>query len=134
MTEIRKLQPHDPLPGGHSVVVMLRFDEDSPQQLMIEMIVTNPDRSEETSRPTLPDGSAMSLEQAIAAAKVRAGEEGLKRIWLVDRTAGRRAQEILQHGGDHSVGSAALDDDDIEHGEHGSDMRDRGMDGAPRRF
>jgi len=127
MSEITTLQPNDPLPEGHSVVLMRRFDEDHPQRVVIEMIVTNPDHSEETS-------AHLDWEAAVAAATERAGEEGLQRIWVVDRTAGPRAQVILAHQGDHSVGSAALDDDDIAHGEHGTDMRDRGPDGAPRRF
>ncbi|MBV9783666.1 MAG: hypothetical protein JO264_07575 [Acidisphaera sp.] len=134
MTEIKTLQPHDPLPGGHSVVLMRRFDEDAPQRLMIEMIVSNPDKSEETARLVHADGSSMSWEEATEAAKQRAQEEGLKRIWQVDRTAGPREQEILQHGGDHSVNMERLDDSDLEDGEPGPDMRDRRIEGAPRRF
>ncbi len=134
MIEIRTLQPNDPLPEGHSVTLMRRFDEDAPESVVIEMIVTNPDHSEETSIPTSQNGGLLAWDQAVAVAQARAEEEGLRHISVVDRTEGARARVILAHHGDHSVGSSALDDDDIEHGEHGSDMRDRGPDGAPRRF
>lgn len=134
MTEIRTLQPHDPLPGGHSVVLMRRFEEDAPDRVMLEIIVSNPDKSEETIRPVHADGSSMSWEEATEAARQRAREEGLKRIWRVDRTAGGREQEILQHGGDHSVNMDRLDDSNLEDGERGADMRDRTLNEAPRRF
>ncbi len=134
MTEIRTLAPHDPLPGGHSVVLMKRFAEDAPDMLAIEMIVTNPDRSEETATPTGPDGMPLGWDGALAAAKARAVEEGLQRIWTVDRTAGPREQAVIEHGGDRAVGSDGLVDDDLEAGEPGPDMRDADHDTAPRRF
>ena len=134
MTEIRTLGPHDPLPGGHSVVLMRRFSEDAPDTRAIELIVTNPDRSEETATPTGPDGMPLGWDDAVAVAKGRAEEEGLKRIWTVDRTAGTREQEVIAHGGDRTIGSAALADDDLSEGETGSDMRDVDHNTAPRRF
>jgi hypothetical protein len=134
MTEIRSLAPHDPLPSGHSVVVMRRFDEDAPRALMIELIVTNPDHSEETMRAVHPDGSPMTIEEALALGQARADEEGLTEIWRVDRTGGPREQEVIAHDGDHSFAGEPLDDDDLEEGERGVDMRDRGNDGGPRRF
>jgi hypothetical protein len=103
---------------------MRRFDEDAPQRLMIEIIVTNPDGSEETARATREDGVDATLEEGVAIAKERARAEGLNHVWFVDRTEGKREQEILAHGGDHTVGIEALDDDDLEEGEHGPDMRD----------
>ena len=134
MTEIRTLQPHDPLPNGHSVVLMRRFAEDAPDLLMIEMIVTNPDRSEETSIPVAPDGNPLDWNGAIEAAKHRATEEGLKRIWTVDRTAGRREQQVIAAHGDRMVAGQALADDNLEEGEAGPDMRDPDLNTAPRRF
>lgn len=134
MTEVRMLQPHDPLPEGHSVVVMRRLAEDRPRDTMIELIVRNPDKSEETSQPTREDGEPMSWDEAIDAAKQRATEEGLQRIFQVDRTAGAREHEVLAHDGDRSVNDEKLDDDDLEDGVKGSDMRDRGNDGGPRSF
>ena len=134
MTEIRTLAPHDPLPNGHSVVLMRRFAEDAPDQLAIEMIVTNPDRSEETSIPTGSDGAPLDWDAAVAAAKERATEEGLQRIWTVDRTQGRREQQIIQSGGDRMIDGETLDDDDLEDGEPGPDMRDPDTNAAPRRF
>jgi hypothetical protein len=134
MTEIRRLQPHDPLPEGHSVVLLRRFEEDRPREIMLEMIVRNPDKSEETSRLIGDDGHAMSWTQAEKVAKARAVEEGLKRIWRIDRLAGRREQEIIAHNGAHDFSGDILDDDNLEDGEHGADLRDIRNNGAPRRF
>ncbi len=134
MTEIRTLAPHDPLPGGHSVVLMRRFSEDAPDTLAIELVVTNPDRSEETATPTGADGAPLDWEAAIGFAKDRAVAEGLKRIWTVDRTAGPMAREIVAHGGDRTNPSSDLDDDDLEDGEKGPDLRDVDHETAPRRF
>lgn len=134
MTAIRRLAAHDPLPGGHSVVLMRRLAEDDPAGTAIEMVVTNPDGSEETETPTGPDGSPLSLEDAVPVAMQRATEEGLKRIWLVDRTAGAREGAVLAGGGDHSFPGETLDDDDLEDGEPGADMREIDTNTAPRRF
>ena len=68
----------------------------------------------------------MSLAQAIEAAQRVAESEGLKRVFVVDRTAGEREQDILHHGGDHSVHMEKLVDFDLEDGERGPDMRDVG--------
>ncbi len=134
MTEIRTLAPHDPLPGGHSVVLMRRFAEDAPGILAIEMIVTNPDRSEETSIPVGAGGGALGWDEAIEAAKARATEEGLKRIWTIDRTGGGRERDVIAHGGDRSADGDGLVDDDLDEGEPGADMRDLDVNAAPRRF
>ena len=98
MAEVQFLNPHDPAPeGGHAVVVMRRFD----------------------------DGTPMSLDQAVAAARLVADEAGIETVQVIDRTAGPRERDIQQHGGDHSVHMERLDDDDMEEGERGPDMRDR---------
>jgi hypothetical protein len=134
MTAIRRLAAHDPLPGGHSVVLMRRLAADDPDGTVLELIVTNPDGSEETETPVGPDGNALSLEAAVGVAMRRANEEGLKRIWLVDRTEGAREGAVLAHGGDHSFPGETLADDDMEDGERGADMRDIDINAAPRRF
>lgn len=125
MAEIRHLRPHDPLPSGHAVTVMRRFDEDDPRRLMVEMIVSHRSGGEETSRPQRADGSLMAFEEAIEAARRHAEEHGLTVVYAVDRTGGPREQEVLRREGDHSVGADRLDDADLEEGEHGPDMRDR---------
>ena len=92
---------------------------------MIELIVTNPDRSEETAVPTGTDGMPLDWNAALAVATERAEAEGLRRIWLIDRTeTGREAEKH----------SAEFVDDDLEDGEPGADLRDSGHDAAPRRF
>jgi hypothetical protein len=133
-TEIRALAPHDPLPGGHSVVLVRRFAEDRPAETIIEMVVTNPDRSEETEIPVGDQGAPLDWPAAVAHAQQRAREEGLKRIWTVDRTAGRQEQAVLRAGGDHTVGMDRLQDTDPEDGETGPDMREMDRNTAPRRF
>ena len=67
----------------------------------------------------------MDLDEAVAAAVKVAESEKLSRVLVANRTAGAREQDILQHGGDHSVHMEALVDSDIEDGERGADMRDR---------
>ncbi len=42
MAEIRRLNPHDPMPeGGHAVVVLRRFDEDDPHKTVVEVTLTH---------------------------------------------------------------------------------------------
>jgi hypothetical protein len=67
----------------------------------------------------------MDLEEAVEAARRVADEAGIAAVQVIDRTAGPRERDILQHGGDHSVHMERLDDDDLEEGERGPDMRDR---------
>jgi hypothetical protein len=126
MAEIRRLNPHDPLPGGHYVAVMRRFDEDDPKRVMVETIVGHASGAEETSRPQRADGFFMEYEEAVEAAKHLAERAGLAAVYAVDRTAGPRERDILAHGGDHSTGMDALSDTDLEEGERGPDMRDVG--------
>ncbi len=120
----RKLEPHAPLPEGRHVSVLRRFDEDNPDQVVTEIVLgTAPGRAE-TVNPAQPDGTPMSFGEAIAAAKRVAESEHIGTVFVVDRTAGSREHEILEHGGDHSVDMDKLDDMDLEEGERGPDMRD----------
>ena len=126
MAEIRRLNPHDPMPeGGHSVVVLRRFDEDDPHKTVVEVTLTHRHGLPERTRPARPNGSAMDLEDAIEAAMRVADAAGIDTVQVIDRTAGPRERDILQHGGDHTVHMDRLDDDDLEEGERGPDMRDR---------
>jgi len=125
MTDIVRLAPHDPIPAGPArhVVVLHRFDEDAPSRTITVITLTG--HPDETTRPMNQDGTPMNLGQAIEAAKRVAESEGLTRVFVLDRTAGDREQDILKHGGDHSVHMDGLVDFDLEDGEHGPDMRDR---------
>jgi hypothetical protein len=64
-------------------------------------------------------------EDAIRTAQAEAARRGLKSLYAVDRTAGRREQEVLAHHGDHSVFSGELSDTDEEDGVSGSSILDR---------
>jgi len=120
MVEIVTLNPHDPVPdGGRHVVVLRRFDEDDPHKIVTLILLTHRKGLPETAQP------AMDFQGIIAAAAEVAKEEGIGVVQVIDRTAGPRERDILQHGGDHSVHMDRLDDDDMEEGERGSDMRDR---------
>ncbi len=127
MIEISRLNPHDALPEGRErrVVVFRRFDEDEPNRVMLEIRLEGGAGKLERASPTAPDGTPMTLEQAIDSARAVAESEGLDRVYVLDRTAGDREQDILRHGGDHSIHMEALTDTDPEDGETGSDMRDR---------
>ena len=120
----RKLEPHAPLPEGRHVSVLRRFDEDEPDKVVTEIVLgTAPGRSE-TAYPKRPDGTPMPLGEAIQAARQVAASEGITQVFVIDRLAGRREHEVLEHGGDHSVDMQDLDDMDLEEGERGPDMRD----------
>lgn len=126
MTEIIRLAPHDPLPSGpvRHVIVLHRFDEDSPRETITQITLTG--QPDETTHPVRADGRPMTLAEAVGAARQVAESEGLHRVFVVDRTGGEREQAILRHGGDHSIHMEGLVDSDLENGEHGTDMRDRG--------
>ena len=124
MTEIIRLAPHEAIPSGpeRHVVVLHRFDEDAPRQTTTTITLTGiPD---ETTRPMRGDGHPMELGEAIEAAQRVAESEGIQRVVVIDRTAGEREQDILRHGGDHTVHMEQLDDFDLEEGERGPDLRD----------
>ena len=126
MTDTITLAPHDPMPSGpgRHVVVLRRFREDDPAQTEIQIILTG--TPEQSTHPRHPDGSVMDLDHAIGAAAKVAESEGLARIFVLDRASGPREQDILQHGGDHTVHMDELADTDEEDGVQGSDMRDVG--------
>ena len=125
MADVRHLDPHDPLPeGGRRGIVMHRLDEDDPRHTHTEIFLTGAPGRGEAVRPMRPDGTPMLLNEAIEAAERVAESEGLQDVYVVDRTAGSREQEVLAAGGDHSVNMDELSDDDPEDGERGPDMRD----------
>ena len=124
MTETIHLAPHDPVPAGpgRQVVVLRRFDEDAPDRPTIRIILTG--TPEQSTQPHRPDGTPMHLDEAITAAERVAQEEGLDRVFVLDRLSGKREQDILRHDGDHTVHMDRLSDTDEEDGERGADMRD----------
>jgi hypothetical protein len=70
-------------------------------------------------------GEVPSWEDAVQTARAEAARSGFKRLYAVDRTAGRREQEVLAHNGDHSVFAGELSDTDEEEGVTGSSILDR---------
>ncbi len=126
MAQVRKLQPHDPLPdGGRNVVLLRRFEEDDPRRIVLEMVISRGGGPSETRRALHSDGTPMSVAEALHAARSLAEAEKLEQVYIIDRLAGPRELDILRHHGDHSVHMGQLDDFDLEEGERGSDMRDR---------
>lgn len=122
MTEIITLAPHDAVPYGRNVVVLRRFEEDSPGGATTQIIITG--TPEESTHPRGPDGHPMHLDDAINAARKVAESEGLPRVYVIDRLQGAREADIMRHDGDHSVHNQRLQDTDPEDDERGSDMRD----------
>ena len=123
--EIRKLDPHDPLPEGRAgrVIVLRRFDEDDPRKIVTEITLTGSPGHSEVVQPVRPDGRAMSLDEAVSAARKVAESEGIGSVFVLDRTAGRLEHDVVEHAGDHSFPGKKLDDTDLEDGESGPDMR-----------
>lgn len=122
MIDTITLAPHDPMPEGPApqVIVLRRFEEDDPARPTVQIVLTG--RHGQTTHPRHPDGSFMYFDEAIAAARLVAQEEGLDRVFVLDRLQGKREQDIMRHDGDHSVHMERLSDTDAEH--RGSDMRD----------
>lgn len=127
MTEIRKLEPHDPVPEGPGKIltVLRRLQEDVPGGTVVEIILSGIPGGTETSRPIRGDGTPMSLREAIEAAREVARSEDMTLVHVIDRAAGPRERDILRHRGDHSIHMDRLEDFDLEDGERGTDMRDR---------
>ena len=123
MAQTRHLNPHDPMPEGDAVTVMRRFDEDDPHKVVVEITLSHRHGLPERTHPMDSSGHPMSLEAAIAAACQVADQEGIEQVQVIDRIAGPREHDIQQHGGDHSIHMERLDDDDLEEGEVGPDMR-----------
>ena len=123
MADIIRLQPHDPLPDGTFVAVLRRFDEDDADRVITEIVLRGSGGTE-IAHPAAPDGTPMAFEDAVAQAVKVADSEHIPAVHAIDRTASGREQEILRHGGDHSVNMEGLSDTDMEEGERGPDMRD----------
>ena len=134
MTDVVDLAPHDPLPDGPALVLLRRFEEDDPHRIMMEIVALDGHGAESNVRLNGRDGAPPSWEDATRDALESAGRAGMPTVFRIDRTAGPREREILAHDGDHGTTGEALDDDDLEDGEPGSDMRDGRGNAAPRRF
>ena len=134
MTEIIDLSPHAPLPDGPALVLLRRFEEDDPRRVMIEIVALDSHHTESNARMTDEGGRPPSWEDATARALRSAADARFTTLYRIDRLAGPREAEIASHGGDHSTNMEELEDTDPEDGEPGTDMRDRGNSGAPRRF
>ncbi len=105
MIEIRRLDPHDPLPEGrqHRVIVLRRFDEDDPRRAITEITLTGAPGRSEVARPMRADGTPMSLDDAVAAAQKVAETEGIHEVFVLDRTAGQLEHDVIEHAGDHKL-------------------------------
>ena len=126
MADVIRLNPHDPAPeGGHNVFVLRRFGEEDPHRVVVEVTLTHRRGLPERTRPVRADGSPLSLEEAVEAARRVADEAGIASVQVIDRVAGPREHDIQQHGGDHTIHMDRLEDDDLDEGERGPDMRDR---------
>ena len=134
MTAFIKLEPHAALPDGPAIILMRRFEEDDPHRMMMELIVIHANQSEETSRLLDAQGMPLGLDQARERAARQSAESGISALYEIDRTAGPRERVITAHDGDRGAELDGLSDTDDEDGVTGSDMRDRGQDGAPRKF
>jgi hypothetical protein len=112
MPDIRRLQPHDPLPEvGRNIIVMRRLGEDAPSMAVTEIILTDGPKQSVTAAVN-PDGTEMEFEEAVRLAVSQAKDREYNVVYAVDRTAGPREREVLAHGGDHTTGMESLVDED----------------------
>jgi len=124
MTEIIRLEPHDPLPGAKPyALVIRRFGEDDPNATITEIDFFG-------AHPTMtlaagPGGAPARWDDVVHYAREQAERRGYKALYAVDRTAGAREQEIISHHGDHGVRSEELSDTDLEEGQSGNSLLDR---------
>jgi hypothetical protein len=126
MPELRRLEPHDPLPeAGRYLLILRRFGEDDPRFIVTEMIVSDGQGKRHLDVPLRADGAPVTFEEAIEAALRHAERLKLELVYAVDRTAGQREHEVLDHAGDHSFTTDRLEDTDPEDNEPGTDIRDR---------
>lgn len=126
MTEIMRLEPHDALPEtGNYALVIRRFGEDDPTAVVTEIDFFGRHRT--MSVAVGPDGKPLPWEDVVQQARREAADRGFDVLYAVDRTAGRREQEVLAHKGDHSVFSGELSDSDEEDGVKGTTILDRPM-------
>ena len=127
MTEIIRLDPHDPLPDARPfALVIRRFGEDDPRAVVTEIDFMGAHPS--MSVAAAPDGSPLAWEDAVQGARKEAETRGFRKLYAVDRTAGRREQAIIERDGDHSTHDDALSDTDEEDGVAGSTILDRNHD------
>ena len=126
MPELIHLDPHDPLPSGRNYLVVFRhLGEDDPRAVVTEITGMDAEGHALGMVAAHPDGSAMTFEEAVTAAEAEARRHGIPKVYALNRTSGAREQDILRHGGDHSVHMEQLEDTDPEDGEQGTDLRDR---------
>jgi hypothetical protein len=128
VTELIRLQPHDPLPDANAYaapfgLVIRRFGEDDPNAVITELdfFGRHPTRTMVAGQ----GGTNAPWEDVLQRAQEEAKALGIAKLYAVDRTAGGREQEVLSHRGDHSVRSEELSDTDPEDGENGSTILDR---------
>lgn len=129
MAELRRLQPHDPVPeGGRYMLVLRRFGEDAPDVTLTEIIVADGDDPPELIPALTPQGAPMDFGQAVRHAQAEADRRGYGLLYAVDRTAGPQESTVQAHHGDRTTGMARFADTDRADGEAGTDMRDRPAD------
>jgi hypothetical protein len=124
MTKTIQLAPHDPIPapGAHGLVLR-HLGEDNPVAIVTEIIFHG--AAGGSTAAHRPDGSAMTLKEAVALAESMAKTHHVSTIYVLDRTKGEREQEVLKAHGLHNFPGDVLSDTDPEDGETGSDLRDR---------
>ena len=124
MTDLIRLDPHDPLPEASPyALVIRRFGEDDPTAVITEIDFLG--RHPTMELASGPAGQPLSWEEVVHRALHEAQGRGYTTLYAVDRTAGAREQEILAHHGDHGVRSEELSDTDMEDDERGSSVLDR---------
>lgn len=129
MADLRRLEPHDPVPeGGRYMLVLRRFGEDDPDVAVTE-IITADGRDPPQAEPVLAQGARpMEFEAAVEHAQVLADRQGYGILYVVDRTMGQPERAVRQHHGDRTASMDRFADTDPEDGAQGTDLRDRPRD------
>jgi hypothetical protein len=101
MAEIIELAPHDPLPASANryVLVLARFDDDDPHQVVVEVDVHNPNGRDRDIAEGYSDLGRPRFADAVDWAVRYADERGISTVVTVDRTAGRSERQVVGEGG-----------------------------------
>jgi hypothetical protein len=124
MAKVIHLAPHDPIPepGAHALVLR-HFGEDGPAAVVTEVVFYGPAGGRTPAHK--PDGSAMTIDEAVHFAREGAERHNVHLIYVLDRTKGEREQDVIRAHGAHNFAADILSDTDPEDDETGSDIRDR---------
>ena len=117
MTQVVRLQPHDPLPTGRGdyITVVHRFKDGDPGEIVTEIMVNTRGAGAQTAVAEEHGLHALSFGQALERARRLAEHNGIAQVFVVDRTAGDSERIVAAHHGERDPEELGPDYDDAAH-------------------